>query len=82
MHIDVVACGLECPVPCEPRALYWPALEDRYDLEGDQVGYVEANDNPDGDFDFALGKDLEIEQEDGDLRERKDSQVDELVPEV
>lgn len=82
MHVDVVTCGLECAVPRKPRTRNRPALEDGDDLEDDQVGYVEADENPDGDFDFALGKDLEIEQEDGDLRDGKDSQIDELVPEV
>lgn len=82
LHIDVVACSLECLVPREPRTRYRPALKDGNDLKDDQVGYVEADESPDSDFYFALGKDLEIEQEDGDLRDGKDTQIDELVPEV
>lgn len=82
MHIDIVACGLECAVPRKPRTRYWPALEDGDDFEGNQIGYIEADENPDGDLDLAFGENLEVEQEDGDLRDGEDGQIDELVPEV
>lgn len=82
MHVDVVTCSLERTVPREPRTRYRPALEDGDDLEGDQVSYVEADEHPDGDFDFSLGEDLEIEKEDGNLRDRQHSQIDKLIPKV